>query len=138
MKPSLHHYWFQSRALYDLLRARFGWTPGIQLEQLEVATAVARRFHVSLRAATIRLIEAKAAGWDLYRTIPKTSDDKTGGGPPAEPRYRAKIRQEQYGSRATSMFVRALEADVLGWSDVLTYLDVADKDLEQIQSAAHS
>lgn len=122
-------------ALEDFLKLKLQWKRGDQIESLQNAQKVARRFRVSVRAAVLRLIDAKAAGWPLYRSIPPASDAKRDGGAPGEPRFRARIRQDQYGRRATSMFISAMGADVITRSDVMHYLDVGDRDVDEIQSA---
>lgn len=121
--------------LTKLLHAEAGWKAGQRIGDLEVPKLVARRFKVSLRAAALRLIQAGFAGWDLYQRIPPFVDGKApGGGPGKEPRTRGRIHRERYGQRATSVFVRAIRADVLTRGDVLGYLDVSDQDLEQLES----
>jgi Zn-dependent peptidase ImmA (M78 family) len=102
------------------------------MSQLAIASFVAKRFKVSLRAAAIRLIEVNSATWDLYRQIPAKSDKKlvgTGG----KGRNRLQVREDQFGHRTTQLFLRAVEKDVLTRTDVLGVLNIADSDLATLQ-----
>ena len=120
-------------AFEHALRAEFH----AAVPHLPEARFLARRFKVSLRAAVIRLIELNLAGRDLYREVPPRSDKKTpsggGGG-----RSRLQVREDQFGRRATQLFVRAVENDVLTRTDVLGVLDIADSDLDTLQLGATS
>ena len=49
-----------------------------------------------------------------------------------------RIRQDQFGKRATRLYFRAVEADVLNRSDVIDYLDVSDNDLDDLQAWSQS
>ncbi len=120
----------------DFLGRRFNWSPGEVIDDLSVPRAIANAFKVSWRAATIRLIERRAATWDLYAEIPRYTDEKqkTGGG--GGGRNRTEIREDQYGRRATDLFLSALDAGVLGRADVLEYLDITDSGLSQLQGVA--
>jgi Zn-dependent peptidase ImmA (M78 family) len=124
-----------SSALDQVLRDDMGpATVRAQVHDLGVASDVARRFRVSIRAATLRLIEARVAGWDLYRAIQSTSDQKQQRGGSSQPRFRARIRREQFGKRLASLFFRAVDAEILDRSDVIDYLDVSDRDLDEIEA----
>jgi len=124
----------------DLLRAvlnSVGWVAGRKITDLAIAARVARRLRVSVRAAALKLIEAQVSGWDLYKAIPPAVDEKKGHGPPAdEPRNRARIRRDQFGRRATSLYFRGVRAEVLDRTDVIDYLDVPDHDLDELQAWA--
>jgi Zn-dependent peptidase ImmA (M78 family) len=122
--------------LRGFLRSRFGWMPDQTIEDLAVPRAVAAAFKVSVRAATIRLIERDIATWDLYSQIPPYADDKRKGGGGGTGRDRREIREDQYGARATDLFVRGLDRGVLGRADVLDYLDITDEGLSQLQGGA--
>lgn len=102
-----------------------GWQPGDFITSLTLASRIARQFRVSLRAAVIRLIELGAASWNLYDEIPPISDQKEEGGGGGA-RKRAQIREDQFGSRATSLLVRAVEKDVLSRSQAIDFLDIPD------------
>jgi len=112
-----------------------GWS-GEQITDLNLAGRVASRFKVSLRAATIRLIEIRAADWSLYNEIPATSDAKPKGGGAAGGRDRGQIKEDQFGSRAVGLFFRAMDRNLLGRSDVLEYLDVPDAQLDRLHRRA--
>ncbi len=116
------------------LHGSLGWSPN-RPATLTIAQQVANHFRVSLRAATLRLIELGAAQWSVYREIPPAADMKKGGGRVSEPRDRGIIKRDQYGRRTLNLFVRALRDDVLGRADVLEYLDVTDSHLERFERA---
>ena len=103
----------------------YGWQPGDSITSLSLASRVARHFRVSLRAAVIRLIELGAASWNLYDEIPPISDKKREGGGGGG-RKRAQIREDEFGGRATSLLVRAVEKDVLSRSQAIDFLDIPD------------
>jgi Zn-dependent peptidase ImmA (M78 family) len=120
-------------AVSAFLQRRFGITPGTRVESLNVPQAIAGAFNVSLRAATLRLIERKMATWDLYGQIPRYSDDKPEGGGGGSGRDRQEIREDRFGRRATDLFLRALDRRVLTRADVLDYLDMTDGGLSRLQ-----
>jgi len=109
-----------------------GRPANLPITDLDVPSRLATRFKVSLRAATIRLIEMKLAKWDLYNQIPVPSDDKPKGGG-GRGRDRSEIREGQYGDRAVGLFVRALHRDILGRTDVLDALNISDLDLSKLE-----
>jgi Zn-dependent peptidase ImmA (M78 family)/transcriptional regulator with XRE-family HTH domain len=107
-----------------------------RINDLEVAKRIASHFNVSLRAATLRLIERELATWDLYRRIPTAAEAKRPGGKPTEEgRDRTVIRWEQYGQRTIDLFMDAAERRVLSRTDVLDYLDVPDSALDRLSEA---
>jgi Zn-dependent peptidase ImmA (M78 family)/transcriptional regulator with XRE-family HTH domain len=114
---------------------QIGWN-GRQITDLDIASRVATRFKVSLRAATLRLIEIRAADWPLYHEIPATSDAKPKGGGGGGGRDRGQIKEDQFGNRAVGLFVRAMDRNLLGRSDVLEYLDVPDAQLDRLHRRA--
>ncbi len=107
----------------------------LKVDDLDVPSRVATRFRVSLRAATLRLIEMKLANWDLYAKIPPASENKPPGGG-GSGRDRGEIREDQFGDRAVHTFVNALKHDVLGRTDVLDALDITDTDLTKFERKA--
>jgi len=109
-----------------------GWSLNDRVEDLEVPSKIAYRFKVSLRAATLRLIEMRLAAWDLYAKIPPVADDKPRGGG-GRGRERGEMREGQYGDRAVRLFVTALKRDLLGRADVLDALDISDADLSKLE-----
>ncbi len=117
--------------LLAYLHGSLGWPN--RPATLTMAQQVANHFKVSLRAATLRLIEVQAADWSLYSEIPAPSDAKRGGGRAGETRDRGIIKRDQYGQRTVNLFVRALHRDVLARADVLEYLDVTDTHLERFE-----
>jgi Zn-dependent peptidase ImmA (M78 family)/transcriptional regulator with XRE-family HTH domain len=109
----------------------FEWRRGDEIEDLEVVGRLARSFRISLRAMVLRLIDNGVATWDLYKQIPPYVDQKRKGGGGGG-RDRLQIRLDEYGERTADVFVRGLENDVLSRTDVLSYLDVADSDLDHL------
>lgn len=114
------------------LADELGRPANLRIEELDVPSRLASRFKVSLRAATLRLIEMKLATWDLYAQIPPVSENKprSGGG---RGRERGEIREAQYGDRPVSLMVRALNRDVLGRTDALDALNISDVDLSKLE-----
>ena len=110
---------------------QFGWRPGTHITNLKVAGRIADLYKVSLRAAVIRLIGLKAATWDLYNDISPISDKKTSGGGGGG-RNRTEIREDQFGERATSLLVDAVEKDVLSRSQAVGLLDIPDESFDHL------
>jgi Zn-dependent peptidase ImmA (M78 family) len=123
------------RAVAQQLTERYGWSRG-DTAGLEQARYIANKFRVSLPAAVLRLISRGAADWGLFKAIPKHTDDKPKGGPPAEEgmNTRPDRRLREYGARATRTFLRGIERDVITRDDALRYLDVADSDIEKLRT----
>jgi Zn-dependent peptidase ImmA (M78 family)/transcriptional regulator with XRE-family HTH domain len=113
----------------------FGWHPGKQISDLAVARRIAATYKVSLRAATIRLIDLEAANWSLYKQIPPISDDKPKGGG-GSGRDRTQIREDQLGERTTSVFIRAVQRDVLERFQAVEMLDIPDSKFDQLAAAS--
>lgn len=115
--------------LRKFLQDEYVWKSGTDISDLDVVRAIARRYKVSLRASALRLINKKAATWDLYSEIPNWSDEKKPGGG-GKGRQRAKIKEDQFGTRTASFFLAGIEKDLLTRADALSYLDVTDTDLD--------
>jgi len=120
----------------DFLTTRCGVPRGSRVPDLDTVRRVARRFHVSLRAATIRLIERGRATWGLYEEIPAASEQKPPGG--AGGRNRLQKRIDEYGRRTAEVFTRALAEEIITRTDALGYLNVADEDLDKLPRALAS
>jgi Zn-dependent peptidase ImmA (M78 family)/transcriptional regulator with XRE-family HTH domain len=103
-----------------------------EIRTLEVPARIAARFRVSLRAATLRLIEMGLADWPLYEQISRGSEAKPkgGGGGGLE---RGELREVQYGTRTLDVFLRGLSKDLLGRTDVLDALNISDSDLSKLE-----
>jgi hypothetical protein len=99
---------------------------------LETASNVARRFRVSLRASTIRLIELGLADWDLYDEIPPAADAKPPGGGGGGGRNRTQIKEDEFGARGTGLFVQGVKQDLMTRSQALDYLDIADSAFDSL------
>lgn len=116
-------------SITSYLSEKCGWKPGRSIGDIEIASLVANRYKVSLRASVLRLIELKIASWDLYDAIPPVSDDKSlskGG----KGRNRTKIREDQFGFRTARTILAGVTSDVLSRTDALSYLDVTDSALD--------
>jgi len=119
-------------AVQSALQEQFRWTPGTRITNLEQASYLATKFKVSLRAATLRLIGKGVASWDLYDAIPNTADrkpDMQGG----VGRDRRQLKEASYGLRAASVFIKALNENLVTRAEALSYLDVAYDDLVHMQ-----
>ncbi|MEO8359890.1 MAG: XRE family transcriptional regulator [Vicinamibacteria bacterium] len=115
----------------------FGGVPDEEEAQLKLVGRLATRYKVSRRATTIRLIELRYAGWDLYKALPPLVDDKPkGGAPPDEPRDRFVLRSERYGQRAQALVAQGLRADLISPTDALNLLDITVDDLSRLPRAA--
>ena len=99
---------------------------------------VARRARVSLRAATLRLIELGRAGWELYDDIPPVTDRKPEGGGGGGGRNRLAIKEDEFGSRAARVFVDAVRNDLLSRSQAVEYLDIPDEAFDDLASSLSS
>jgi len=115
----------------------YGWRPGTQIADLNIARKIANAFHVSLRAATIRLIDLDVANWPLYEQIPKISDMKKPGGG-GSGRDRAQIREDELGERTTSLLINAVEREFLERSQAVEFLDIPDTKFDELASVAGS
>jgi Zn-dependent peptidase ImmA (M78 family) len=108
-----------------------GVAHGSDVADLRVAQRISNLYKVSLRAAVIRMIELRAATWDLYRQIPPLSDSKPPGGG-GTGRNRTQIREDQLGDRATALLVTAVERDVLDRSQAVEILDIPDTQFDEL------
>lgn len=109
-----------------------------RVRELGVARTVARRARISLRAATLRLIELGRASWDLYDDIPPVTDRKPDGGGGGGGRNRLAIKEDEFGSRAARVFVDAVRKDLLGRSQAVEYLDIPDEAFDDLASSLSS
>jgi Zn-dependent peptidase ImmA (M78 family) len=97
---------------------------GEKITDLEIPKRVASYFKVSLRAATLRLIEKNRADWNLYREIEPVSDRRRGGGGGQEGRHRGVIKVEQYGMRTAETIVKGVKRNLIGHSDAIRLMDI--------------
>jgi Zn-dependent peptidase ImmA (M78 family) len=102
------------------------------ITEISVASSLARRARISLRAATIRLIELGLASWDLYDEIPPLADNKPEGGGGGGGRNRLAIREDEFGPRGTRLFVEGVRKEVIGRSQAVSYLDIPDTAFDQL------
>lgn len=106
-----------------------------RVDSLPVLSSIARRLHVSLRATAIRLIEAGKASWSLYDAIPAVSDAKKRGGG-GTGRNRREIREDEFGSRVTDIFVSAVQREIISESQALDFLDIPSSEFERLSGTA--
>jgi Zn-dependent peptidase ImmA (M78 family)/transcriptional regulator with XRE-family HTH domain len=118
-----------------VLSERWGWSEHGKAVGLDEATSLARHFHVSLRAAVLRLIDIGAATWALFKKIPVAADAKSRSGS-GEGRDRLQARRDEFGERTLSLFARAARSDVISYGDVAAYLRVPPWDLEKAFAGA--
>lgn len=111
-----------------------GWHTGQTITGLALPERIARTYKVSLRAAVIRLIEIGVTDWFLYDQIPPISEAKRPGGGGGG-RDRTQIREDQFGERATSLLMAAVDRDLLNRSQVVTLLDIPDARFEQLSES---
>ncbi len=105
-----------------------------RVTDLSTVGRLARRFRVSLQAATLRLINNRRAQWTLWDAIPRDANAKSGrGGQPDEPRTTPVIRLGEFGRAAAEIFVRGLDADLIERSQAASYLRIGDDALSEIQ-----
>ena len=107
----------------------YAWTEGRSISNLDVVYDIASKFKVSARAAALRLIQQKAASWDLYRKIPPISDAKkiARGG---HGRVRQEISEENYGLKTAKLLLRGTDERYLTIADTVDYLRIKDTDLD--------
>lgn len=106
-----------------------------RVTDLGVASALATRGRVSLRAATIRLIELGLADWELYDQIPALADKKPEGGGGGGGRNRLMIREDEFGARGTRLFVEGVQKEVISRSQAVSYLDIPDGAFDQLTAS---
>ena len=105
-----------------------------RVTDLQVASGLATRARISLRAATIRLIELGFADWELYDEIPPLADKKPEGGGGGTGRNRLVIREDEFGARGTRLFVEGVQKDVISRSQAVSYLDIPDEAFDHLAS----
>jgi Zn-dependent peptidase ImmA (M78 family) len=111
----------------DAMRAR--------ITDIGTASGLATRARISLRAATIRLIELGLADWDLYDQIPPLADKKPEGGG-GTGRNRLAIREDEFGARGTRLFVEGVKQDVISRSQAVSYLDIPDEAFDHLAAGS--
>jgi Zn-dependent peptidase ImmA (M78 family) len=120
-------------AVTEFMAMRLGWSAGQRVSDIATVGVVARAFKVSLRATAIRLISKNAADASLYSAIPHLADSKPKGGG-GTGRTRNQLYGDHYGDEARRTFGHALNEDLMSRADVLSYLKIADSDLDAVQS----
>lgn len=105
-----------------------------RVTDLGIASALATRARISLRAATIRLIELGLAAWELYDEIPPLADKKPEQGGGGSGRNRFAIREDEFGGRGTRLFVEGVKNDIISRSQAVSYLDIPDESFDSLAS----
>jgi Zn-dependent peptidase ImmA (M78 family)/transcriptional regulator with XRE-family HTH domain len=126
------HLLMPTNDVYSTL-TEYGWKRDTLVGDLAVAGRIATCYKVSLRAATIRLIDLNVADWNLYDQIPPVSDKKKQGGG-GTGRDRTEIREDELGDRTTSLLVKAVERDLLDRSQAVELLDIPDAKFDDLQT----
>jgi Zn-dependent peptidase ImmA (M78 family) len=90
---------------------------------------VAKYFGTSARAAALRLIGRKRAGWELYRQIPAIAEQKHGGRGGGG-RNRQEIREDEYGARMIRTFAQAVQEGLITATDATGFLRISELELE--------
>ena len=94
-----------------------------RVTDVQALSSLAKSMRVSLRAMALRLIDVGKASWELYESIPAIAERKPkGGGGTA--RSRSEIRADEFGQRTNSLFINAVQRDVISQSQALDYLDI--------------
>jgi Zn-dependent peptidase ImmA (M78 family) len=106
-----------------------------RVADLGIVSGLATRARISLRAATIRLIELGLAGWDLYDQIPPLADKKPEGGG-GTGRNRLAIREDEFGARGTRLFVEGVKKEVISRSQAVSYLDIPDEAFDHLAAVS--
>jgi Zn-dependent peptidase ImmA (M78 family)/transcriptional regulator with XRE-family HTH domain len=85
---------------------------------------LARRYRVSLRAMTLRLIDLGKASWAVYDQIPGASDASRG--------ERRDAEDDWCGARTTDLVVDAVQRGIIAASQALDYLDMRSADFQRL------
>lgn len=99
---------------------------------LTVPKRLAKAFHVSLRAATLRLVALQRAHRDLYGTIPKAADEKSGGGRSEEVRTAEVARHGEFGTTPLREILDAVQNDRIDRSQAASWLRLQDPHLDRL------
>lgn len=101
---------------------------------------LANQFKVSLRAVALRLVELDRADLDLYLEVDNrarvTEQEKHGGGGKGQKRYERRL--DEYGRRLPKVFLEGVRRDIIDSHDVLDYLDLSTKSLDDLERALAS
>jgi Zn-dependent peptidase ImmA (M78 family) len=114
------------------LASRFGLGPDERVKSLDVATALANSFRVSVRSAVLRLIEHHRASWELWEAIPPVSDHRQGGG--GRGMNRAQRRLGEFGKRSIQVYLEAERQGVITRNDVRDALRLGDRDIQSVEA----
>ena len=117
------------------MQARLQKAP--RVTEFEAVRSIATHFKVSLRAATLRLIDLDLAEWDLYASLPPVADNKARGGGGAG-RDRVQVKRDHYGAPVMEIFATALRREVVTGGDVLDYLGIPPGSLSPMVPASPS
>lgn len=109
---------------------------GMRVTEFATVARLANRFRVSLRAVALRLVELHRANLDLYREVDsraKVSEQKKrrGGGGKGQKRYERRL--DEYGRRLPRVFLEGVRRDIIDTHEVLDYLDLSTKSLDDLE-----
>jgi Zn-dependent peptidase ImmA (M78 family) len=114
------------------MRQRVGLNPPARITRIDEASQLANALRVSLKAVVIRLIEHRAAGWDLWEQIPATSDSpsRRGGGG----LNRAERRLAEVGRRAMSILLDGEARGVIARSNIRDLVRLGDLEIDRLRA----
>ncbi|MBI2916776.1 MAG: ImmA/IrrE family metallo-endopeptidase [Chloroflexi bacterium] len=121
--------------VFQYLAIEFNWRQGVRVEDFQPVAAISRRYHVSLGAVALRLVELGAAGYDLYEEVntrAKVSEAKKRGGGGNGLRAH-ELRVQEFGRRLPSILLAGMRKDVLRVHDVLDYLDLSTANIADLE-----
>lgn len=119
-------------SLHDYLRSF--WS-GNSVTEFQIVSRIANHFKVSLRATALRLVELRLADNSLYEDVDKKArydETRRRGGGGAGLR-RPQIRVEEYGGHIPSIFLQGLHRKLIDTYDILDYLDLGTRDLDELE-----
>lgn len=119
----------------EYLSLNFSWRQGMHVDDFEQVVAISKRFHVSLRAVALRLVELGAAGYDLYEEVStraKVSEakERDGGGGRL---LTHELKVQEFGRRLPNILLAGMRKDILRMHDVLDYLDLSTANIADLE-----
>ena len=107
---------------------------GYRIVDFEDVRKVAGHYKVSLRAAALRLIELGLAPASLYASVDRLAIASTKKSSQGGSMTKSQRRLQEYGHRVPSILLDGLHNDLLGLHDVLDYMDMDYKQLDDLTS----
>lgn len=109
---------------------------GARVADFATVVRLANRFKVSLRAVALRLVDLDRANLELYREVDsraKVSEQEKHGGGGGKGQKRYERRLDEYGRRLPKVFLEGVRRDIIDSHDVLDYLDLSTKSLDELE-----